>query len=248
LLQRHIPYDVLPQERLGDADLSRYKVVVLPDLGPVDIDGYVEAGGAVVATGNTELGVLPVRRLAIYDTEESTRSLHLEGGIPVFGDFHVVETSADVGLRALSRAPYGPPEKCHGHVQLDHPGVVRSGGVVLLPWTVGRAYREVGLTVHRDLFIDEVIGVGAPEVETELPEQVEIVVGRSAAGIVVHLLNRSGDGDQRFAPPVPIGPARLKVPDGVREVRALRSGEQLPVTDGWVGLSGIGLFEVLACV
>ena len=223
LLQRHIPYDVLPQERLGVVDLSRYRVVVLPDLGPVDsvIDRYVDAGGAVVATGSTRLACLPVRQLASYDTEEATRSLHLEGGVPVFGAFHVVEPAADaeVGLLSLSRAPYGPPEKCHGHVQLDHPGVIRSSGrederwradahgrgdergheqlngpgrVVLLPWTIGRSYREVGLSVHREIFVNEVIKAGGPQVETDLPEQVEVVLGRSAAGTVVHLLNRSG--------------------------------------------------------
>ncbi|MGW1344361.1 alpha-amylase family protein [Kribbella sp. NPDC002412] len=243
LLQRHVPFDVLPQDRLGDVDLSRYRVVVLPDLGDVDLGGYE---GGVVATGNTTVD--GVRRIASYDTEESTRSLHLEGGIPVFGAFHVVETAAEAGLRALSRAPYGPPEKCHGHVQLEHPGVVRQGNVVLLPWTVGRSYREVGLSVHRDLFVDEVVRAGGPRVQTDLPEQVEIVLGRSAAGFVVHLLNRSGDTDQRFAPPVRIGPAELRLPDGVRDVRALRSAERLPVTDGRVRLPEIGLFEVLVCV
>jgi hypothetical protein len=265
---------VLPQERLGDVDLSRYRVVVLPDLGSVGsvesvIDRFVDAGGAVVATGSTRLACLPVRQLGSYDTEEATRSLHLEGGVPVFGAFHVVEpgAGAEVGLLSLSRAPYGPPEKCHGHVQLEHPGVIRSrrdrdggdggrvsgagpgaGRVVLLPWAVGRSYREVGLGVHRDIFVDEVIGAGGPQVETGLPEQVEIVLGRSAAGIVVHLLNRSGDTDQRFAPPVRIGPAELRLPDGVREVQALRSGERLPVTDGRVRVPEIGLFEVLVCV
>ncbi|TCO32848.1 beta-galactosidase-like protein [Kribbella steppae] len=259
LLQRHIPYDVLPQERLGDVDLSRYRVVVLPDLGQVDsvIDRYVDAGGAVVATGSTRLACLPVRQRASYDTEEATRSLHLQSGVPVFGAFHVVEPAADaeVGLLSLSRAPYGPPEKCHGHVQLEHPGVIRSNGqlngpgrVVLLPWTIGQSYREVGLSVHRDIFVDEVIGAGSPQMETELPEQVEIVLGRSVAGTVVHLLNRSGDTDQRFAPPVRIGPAELRLPDGVREVQALRSGERLPVTDGRVRVPEIGLFEVLVCV
>ncbi|MFI6674486.1 hypothetical protein [Kribbella sp. NPDC050470] len=243
LLQRHVPFDVLPRDRLLEADLGRYRVVVLPDLGAVDLGGY---GGGIVATGGTE--VAGVRRIASYDDEESTRSLHLEGGIPVFGAFHVVETSGEVGLRALSRAPYGPPEKCHGHVQLEHPGVVRQGNVVLLPWTVGRSYREVGLSVHRDLFVDEVVRAGGPQVETDLPEQVEIVLGRSAAGFVVHLLNRSGDTDQRFAPPVRIGPAELRLPDAVHEVQALRSGARLPIADGRVRLPELDLFELLICV
>ncbi|TDW84512.1 putative glycosyl hydrolase-like family 6 (GHL6) protein [Kribbella pratensis] len=241
LLQRHVPFDVLPEERLGEADLSRYRTVVLPNVGPVDLGAYA---GRVVATGTTT--ALSVRTLARYETEAETRSLHLEGGVPVFGTFNVIEapSDAEVALRALSRAPYGPPEKCYGHVLLDHPGMVKQGNVVLFPWTIGQAYREVGLSVHRDLFVDQVGGA----VETDLPEQVEIVVGRSAAGFVVHLLNRSGDTDQRFAPPVRIGPAWSRVPAGVREVRALVAQEDLPVSDGWVQVPEIGLFDVLVCV
>ncbi|GAA1568461.1 MULTISPECIES: alpha-amylase family protein [Kribbella] len=233
LLQRHVPFDVLPVDRLPDVDLRRYQVVVLPDLGPVDLGEY---DGKVVATGATQL--LPI---ASYETEATTRGLHLEGGVPVIGAFHVVEAEGE--LRAYSRAPYGPPEKCHGHELLPHPGTVRQGNKVFFPWTVGRAYREAGLTVHRDLFVDQV-GNATP---TDLPEQVEVVVGRSAAGYVVHLLNRSGDTDQRFAPPLPIGPGRLRVPDGVQEVHALNAGERLPVDDGWVHVPEIGLFEVLVC-
>ncbi|TDO55103.1 putative glycosyl hydrolase-like family 6 (GHL6) protein [Kribbella sp. VKM Ac-2571] len=241
LLQRHVPFDVLPEERLGEADLTRYRTVVLPNVGPVDLGTYV---GRVVATGTTT--ALPVRTLARYETEAETRSLHLEGGVPVFGTFKVIEapSDAEVALRALSRAPYGPPEKCYGHVPLDHPGMVKQGNVVLFPWTIGQAYREVGLSVHRDLFVDQVGGA----VETDLPEQVEIVLGRSAAGFVVHLLNRSGDADQRFAPPVRIGSAQLRVPADVREARALVAQERLPVSDGWVQVPEIGLFDVLVCV
>lgn len=240
LLQRHVPFDVLPEARLGEADLSRYRTVVLPDVGPVDLGNYA---GRVVATGTSH--VLPVERLARYETDADTRSLHLEGGVPVFGAFEVVEPPSDAGIsiRAMSRAPYGPPEKCHGHEVLIHPGLVKRDNVVLFPWTIGRAYREVGLSVHRDLFVDQVGGA----METDLPEQVEIVVGRSAKGYVVHLLNRSGDTDQRFAPPVRIGPGRLRLPDGVRAVEALNAGERLPVNDGWVQVPEIELFEVLVC-
>ena len=33
--QCNLPFDVLPEERLGAMDLSRYSVVVPPDLGPL---------------------------------------------------------------------------------------------------------------------------------------------------------------------------------------------------------------------
>ncbi|MEV6283387.1 alpha-amylase family protein [Kribbella sp. NPDC051770] len=280
LLQRHVPFEVLPEERLGDIELSRYDVVVLPDLGPLGrgiapaLDRYCRAGGAIVATGNSgvvaeeiQLECLPAeRRLASHDTEEAVRSLHLRteyGVVPVVGAFDLVEPSpdAEIGQRALSRAPYGPPEKCYGHLELEHAGRLRAsygrGRAVMLPWTVGRAYREVGLSAHRELVVDEVLWAGGQQIGTGLPEQVEIVVGRSAAGQVIHLLNRSGDADQRFAEPLPIAPTWLKLPAetseaaGVAEageaaeVRALRAGVQLPVVDGHVELPPIGLFETL---
>jgi hypothetical protein len=116
----------------------------------------------------------------------------------------------------------------------------------MLPWTVGRAYREVGLTAHRELVVAEVLWAGAQQVATGLPEQVEIVWGRSGAGRVIHLLNRSGDADQRFAEPLPIGPSWLELPDpDVSEVQALRAGVRVPVVEGRVEVPVIELFEAL---
>jgi hypothetical protein len=169
----------------------------------------------------------------------------------VIGAFDVVEPKpeAELGLLALSRAPYGPPEKCHGHLELDHAGRLRAqygrGRAVMLPWTVGRSYREVGLTAQRDLFVEDVVWAGGPQVATGLPEQVEIVLGRSAAGTVIHLLNRSGDADQRFAAPLPIKAGWLSLPGLDGEVEALRAGIRLPVVDGRIEVPEFGLFEVL---
>ncbi|MBA2247601.1 MAG: hypothetical protein H0W23_05690 [Chloroflexia bacterium] len=82
-----------------------------------------------------------------------------------------------------------------------------------------------------------------------LPEQVEVVRGRSAAGQVIHLLNRIGDADQRFRAPVLIAPATLAVDSANSRVRALRAGVALTVEIAddtpFVRLPEIGLFEVL---
>jgi hypothetical protein len=135
-------------------------------------------------------------------------------------------------------------------------GKVGKGAVAVLPWTVGRGYRTVGLSAHRDLFVDTLLqldvsvvarsGVGGGKA---LPEQVEIVRGRSDAGRVIHLLNRSGDADQRFRAPLPIAPAMFVIDGSASRVRALRAGRNLPIErDGdraYVLLPEIGLFEVL---
>jgi hypothetical protein len=279
LQERHVPFDVVPEGKLaGRADgagLGQYRAIVLPDLGAMADDvlavlhTFVAGGGALVTTGSSgfdgdqvQLESMPViRRLASRDGVESVRSFHLRDRfpIPVIGAFHSVEPAAGAmtGLLALSRAPYGPPEKCHGHIELDdQPGLIVRQQVAVLPWTVGRGYRETGLTAHRDAFVDALETV-APGVAIQsgagegdrLSEQVEITTGRSVAGRVIHLLNRSGDAVQRFRAPVTVAPATLALPPGTRTVRALVAGTTLPVTrDGdaaWVTLPPIGRFEVL---
>lgn len=258
LLERHVPFDVLPEGKLAVTDLSRYELVVLPDVGAVDcpgvLDAYAEAGGTVLATGEAHLACLPATPLASYTTEESVRSLHLRGErgmVPVIGAFHVVEPAegARTGLPATSRARYGPPEKCHGHLDTAHPGWLSapygSGTGILMPWTVGRGYRETGLSAHRDLFADRLPPGLA--IETGLPEQVEIVPARAAGETrVIHLLNRSGDADQRFRRPLPIAESWLKLPwPGEWRARALRADRELEVDGGRVRLPELGLFEIL---
>lgn len=288
LQERHIPFDVLSEARFidrasGDHGLDQYRVLVLPDLGALDdetvriVDGFVERGGSVVATGSSgfdgdrvQPATFPVaRRRAIRDTVEGVRSMHLavqDGDrvrpVPVIGAFHGVDPRPDASAEvwALSRAPYGPPEKCHGHLPLDQPGVeigkAGKGSVAVLPWTVGHGYRTVGLSAHRDLFVDALLRLDPSVVSRsglgggrELPEQVEVVRGRSQAGRVIHLLNRSGDADQRFRATLPIAPASFAVDPGAVRVRALRAGRELPIErDGeqaYVLLPEIGLFEVL---
>jgi hypothetical protein len=274
LLERHVPFDVLGEDRLaGCGRLGEYAVVVLPDLGtlePAAVEALDAFSGAVVATGSSgfdgsdaQLAGSPVReRVAVRDGVEAVRSMHLlpdgDGAypVPLIGAYHVVAPAdgARTGMWVLSRAPYGPPEKCHGHVELAQPGVLSTGAVTVLPWTVGRAYREVGLSAHRDLFVDAVLAAAPVPVaaDTDLPEQVEVVLGRSGAGLVVHLVNFTGAGPQRFGPPVTVHGTRLWIPWAdplVARVRALRADVALPVTerDGRPGvdLPPLGLFEVL---
>ncbi|GAA4431864.1 family 10 glycosylhydrolase [Georgenia halophila] len=291
LQERHVPFDVLPEHRLAHPDgtaedrqadverLGRYAVVVLPDLGPLApaardvLDSFTADGGTVVATGSTSFdgdsaqlaGSPAAGRLAVLDTVEATRSMHLRPEtadgfpVPVIGAYHVVEPAdgADRHMAAMSRAPYGPPEKCYGHLELDHPGYLVGhhgpGTVAVVPWTVGHGYREVGLSAHRDLIVDLLLRVAPSPVaaRTDLPDQVDVIAGRSAAGEVVHLINMSGAAPQRFGAPLPIHGARLWLPwlrDGSR-VRALVTGVDLPVTGGpdgpTVELPTLELFEVL---
>ena len=81
--------------------------------------------------------------------------------------------------------------------------------------------------------IQELAADSAPVV-VDAPEQVEVIVGRSAAGLVVHLLNHSGQRRNGFGPVVPISAVHIRVPGAVgRSARVLGSTTELQSgTDG----------------
>ncbi|MEQ3553227.1 alpha-amylase family protein [Pseudonocardia nematodicida] len=283
LLERHVPFDALLENRVAEmarnSSLDRYALLVLPDLGPLDddvaaaLDGFVERGGRLLLTGSTGLrdgrgqlagaGVDTV--LVSNTTRESTWSSAIvgdDGGslLPILGEFHVVRTrpGAKTRMSVLSTAPYGPPEKCYGHLAVDRPphiGFARGAGrTVTLPWTPGRAYREIGLGAVGDVVAEaarDLLGPGA-DVDTDLPAQVEVVLGRSGAGLVVHLRNLTGHRGQSFGDPVRIGAGHrltLRVP-GISSVRSLVDSGPLETTldgDGHttVALPALDVFEVL---
>ncbi|WP_129666423.1 hypothetical protein [Phytoactinopolyspora endophytica] len=62
--------------------------------------------------------------------------------LPVHGAYHYLtwDDDATSQLTLLSQAPYGPPEKCYGHVPVGHPGYASGsfgqGRTVLIPWTI----------------------------------------------------------------------------------------------------------------
>lgn len=288
LLERHVPFDALPENRLGElassGALDRYSLLVLPGLGRMDLDttrkldDWVNRGGTLLMTGDTGLdddhsqfdssGVAV--RTATMSTPETTWSSALVGdnstdtwsSLPILGEFHVVEAKdgTQSALSVLSRAPYGPPEKCYGHIPLDFPARLEfaygRGRTITLPWTPGRAYRDVGLGAIGDVIASaalDLLGENV-DIETDLPSQVEVVLGRSDQGLVIHLRNLTGQRGQSFGDPVTIGAGhRLTLDVGATgEVRALVAGlslvaERSTTNRGQltITLPEIGLFEVL---
>ncbi len=292
LQQGHIPFDVVPQERLAEMDangsLARYSVLLLPDLGEVSgeaattLDAFVAAGGRLLATGSTgftadgtaQLACLPAeRRLAATTKADLLWSTYVapehavngnpntySGPItPIYGAYHYCawRAGAQHQLAMLARAPFGPPEKAYGHVQIDHPGYVMwshgRGRSVTIPWTIGRGYRDLGLTVERDLILRLVHDLldADERIAADLPEQVELTLHQTGERTVVHLVNLSGAHRSGFAPPLPVrdGILRFLGLSPAARAHALVSDTACAITTNGdeisVAVPQFGLFEVI---
>lgn len=258
LVERHVPFDVVPVGALEGLAPGRFRVLVLPDLPSLPADAaealerFVLAGGSVVATGRSGLSAdgsvvdwFPGLRVTGVDADRDVlkssyvqldgapgdvppgrgASASVEGSavVPRHGRHHRLAWRPDAVLRhrLVERAPYGPPEKAYGHVPgTEHVCGERrhgAGTVLQLPWIAGTAYRETRLTRIRDLVVDLVVERlrdrpgGRLPVTIDAPEQLELVVGRSTAGLVVHLLNHSGQRGNGYGPVAPVRDVVLRV-------------------------------------
>ncbi|KAM5349146.1 hypothetical protein ACJ41O_008969 [Fusarium nematophilum] len=240
-------------------------------------DCWVERmGGVLIATGSTahgeggpiQLKSLPVRRRRAAVTEgklmwssyiappQNKKGVHYYDGptIPLFGAAYYFEWKEESikEYKILSRAPFAPPEKAYGNVEIDQPGFgmahYGSGKGVVIPFTVGRGYRETGLGCHRDFFIRAFTQSAVHEqLSFDLAEQVEVTLHRTGDKVVVHLVNMSGSRRLNFGSHVPIAQGSIKVVGGFEGIsaQALRADQKLRVVDGIISLPTLDLFEVV---
>ncbi|MBV9812430.1 MAG: beta-galactosidase trimerization domain-containing protein [Acetobacteraceae bacterium] len=243
------------------------------------LDAFVRAGGNVVLTGSSgvnedgevELATSPARMRfgvplsgnelwASYVTPSEQPDIaayrYAAPTLPIYGRYlrFVWKPGVEKVGRMLPQAPFGPPEKCYGHIGSDDPGLVqhRAGGVVVhIPWTIGVTYREFGSTEIRDHFLAIARPLASEILVADLPEQVELILGRSGRDLVVHLINQSGARRRSFGPHLPIHGGRLKVKGAAspcrpellasRSAASVQSGEATAVIE----LPPIELFEVV---
>jgi hypothetical protein len=181
--------------------------------------------------------------------------------LPVYGAYHYCAWKPDAERRQvmLARAAYGPPEKAYGYEPVEHPGYAilthRKGKTAMVPWTIGRSYRDLGLSVTRDTMTEIVqeLLAGDEIVAADLPESVEITVQKSGnptgGRLVIHVVNMSGARRSNFGPPVPVRDGVLRVRGETGTARALVSDTACQTTqqDGWlsIALPTIDLFEVI---
>ncbi|MFD7022296.1 beta-galactosidase trimerization domain-containing protein [Promicromonospora sukumoe] len=281
LVERHVPFDVIPVGALEARDVDpRFRVLVLPDLPSLSpdalatLDRFVRGGGSLVATGRSGIGAdgsvvewFPGHRvIEVVAERDALKSsyVRLDGAdgadgtaaqaagapvegstlVPRHGRYHRLTWRPDaVGRHELvESAPYGPPEKAYGHVPGTEPAAGErrhgAGTVVQLPWVAGTAYLDTRLTRLRDVVADAVVERlrdrpgGRLPVTVEAPEQIEVVVGHSAAGLVVHLLNHSGQRGNGYGPALPVHDVVLRAAGlAGRAARAL-AGSATVLDDG----------------
>ncbi|GAA3392793.1 alpha-amylase family protein [Cryptosporangium minutisporangium] len=244
------------------------------------LDAFVERGGNVLTTGNSaitagggvELAAAPaLRRIGAESSGDALRSTYatladqphldefrlVDSVVPVFGANarYVWKPGATKAGSVLAQAPWGPPELSYGHVVTGDPAVASirygKGTTATIPWTVGRTYREFGKTDVRDHLLRVAEPMADAQLTADLPEQVELILGRDDEGYVVHLLNLTGAGRRSFGPHVPIdgGHLVLRRAAGNERATALVAGRELTVRRNEdalvVELPTIDLFEVV---
>lgn len=256
LQQRHVPFDVLPlaDVRVAGETATRYSVIVVPDCGELDddtadvLDQAVAAGSVVLLTGSSgatgrALAGTPVVSYGSAVVDRELYATYAAGAVddaghprhpvlPVYGRFTPVTLHADASglMRLVPPAPYGPPEKAYGNRASTEPAIALrrtgSGGVAVIPWTIGRSFHDLGLSVTRDVLADTVetfLGdVGgthlAASLRFELPPHVEVTLMAQGDDVVVHLVNLSGVQGNGFTEPLTVRGGHLVATTPVRAV------------------------------
>lgn len=264
--------------------LKRYRVVILADAGmlpPRDVqalDNWVHAGGNLVSTASTgvtkggtvQLQSLPTTRQLSVDTEcqmlwssyyaepQSQTDQHVYEGpmVPLYGASHFFEwkSGSTEGYKLLAHAPFSPPEKAYGNIQVEQRGYgswqYGHGKGIVIPFTVGRGYHELGLSVYRDFFAQILRKEGRPheQLAFDIAEQVEITMNKNGPKTVVHLINMSGARKQNFSSHLPIPGGTISVGKQSITAHALKSDVMLEVRNGKIILPTLDLFEVVVVV
>jgi hypothetical protein len=265
LLEARIPFDFISDERMADSDvaalLARYDVIVMPNTACLSdaearaIDGWVERGGTLIATGESgrhdERGVrresfalrcFPARTVTkahpalesyvAVDTDEltfpQTRLLHLDGW------YFEAAPRADAAqcLSLMPEQKYGPPELCFPEDRSDAgPGLLRrrhgKGEAIWLPWLPEWLYFRDGMPEHRELVRQLIESAASPVLRLTGAGPVEVTIRETGKQHIVHVINYAGQRGSAYEEPPAISGLRLGLPGATGVARALVSGDEL---------------------
>lgn len=243
------------------------------------LDAWAARGGTLIATGETAthdergqrrahfaLDSFPAKQpkapisgletyFAIAPDEldfPDTRLAHLDGW------YFPAEPKADASamLSCLPVQQYGPPELCYPRdLTSTGPGVLSrpygAGQTIWLPWLPEWLYFRDGMTEHRELVVQLIVGASKAPVKLAGAGAIEVTVRDRADQRVVHLVNYAGQRGSAYEEPPSITGLRLGARDVDASARALVSGDQLTAgaadAEGyhWFDLPAVGYFEVV---
>ncbi len=262
LVEARLPFDLVVDEVLtgkaGAEVMAGYDALVLPnvtcmsDAEAAVIDAWVEAGGTLLATGETALydaqGVArerpALKSLPITD-RPMARPRVAHGELPI-GDevkllmldhsYYVAEAveGAETVLKLLPPQRFGPPELCFPDFESEMPGAIISasgkGKAVYVPWHADALYYRDSLPHTRTFLVDLVTRHIAPApARIEGRGSLELTV-QSQPGegkVLVHLVNFSGQRNNLYEDAPALHGLRLGVRQVEGEAHALVSGQTL---------------------
>lgn len=220
LLESRIPFDFVSDVRMEDGDvadqLSRYDAILLPntacltDTEAKALDCWVDAGGTLIATGETglydgqgnrreafALESFPARAitqarsgLETYVAAEAGEAglgtaqwIHLDGWY-----FNAApKEGAACQLSLLAEQKFGPPELCFAEDQTAAgPGLMRKrfgkGEAIYLPWLPEWLYFRDGLPGHRELLSGLITAASTLPVKVDGAGPLEVTVRATEGG------------------------------------------------------------------
>lgn len=232
LEEAHIPFDPVIYSGVDNvADrLDEYDVIILPDLPRRPTDKFRQAllatRATVVATGRTfqedpqllqELfgvkvveKITPIRSTYIAtEPKEIFRSFPLRGWVYLDMDAYRIALEGAKGeLPLIGYAPYGPPERAHGHRRTgDYMAAVLDGKNLYLPWMVGTLYYSQGYEDFKDVFLDLLRSVRPLELlfQTDAPSCAEMVYRQvDEHTCLMQIINLSGYNGKTMVKPLPL--------------------------------------------
>lgn len=273
LKEQHIPFDTVILSAIEDFTdrLNNYDIIVIPDLprapGPKLREALLTTTATVVGTGHTfrEDPALLDRLFGVRILEKIepvTASYLLTQPKEVFRSFperdwvflhmdsnRIVLTNAEGYLPLVAAAPYGPPERAHGHVLTNDPmAAVKEGKNLYLPWLAGTLYYNLGYEDHKNIFLDLLDKVRPLQqpFTTDAPGCVDVFchsIGQNT--YLVQLINLSGFNGVTMAKPLPMENIHLtlsgKHPETV-ELLTAEGFEHRPVTGDTLTLPCTGCY------
>lgn len=264
LVDARIPFQYLSQKHAtGEAVRLRetFDVIVLPnvmmlsDAEAVALDGFVEQGGLLIATGipggydekagrraQVPLTSLPLatyaepQKISGWTLDPHKGSLDVTGRVPLDGDYFGGEAraGAEVLMRFAPDQRFGPPEFTYavpGQAARTDPGVsMRAHGrgrAVHVPWLVNWQYYRDGLPQLRQI-MSSVIARYAPAQRYVLAGTgpVELMEMRRDDGTaLLTVVNYAGQRGTNYAPAPSLHGLSIGVANGPATARALVAGQ-----------------------